>query len=178
MELKLQNNVFFTINKLNDRVNELQKQINELNIKLENSVSIERAHLLRIKNGDQLSDDYILNGRAYNDMSPEIAFDYYNQQDINYILLDVSEKGFSPISELPEAIKIPMHELNIRHKEIINKATPILVISENGTTSILACEFLNKMGFYNVNNISGGYKFWPGFRQKSQLTEQKESKSA
>jgi rhodanese-related sulfurtransferase len=44
----------------------------------------------------------------------------------------------------------------------------VLVISENGTTSILACEFLNQMGFYNINNISGGYKFWPGYRKIKQ----------
>ena len=165
MDKRLQKNVFFNINKLSERVNELQKQINELNERIETQTTVDRCHLLRVKNGDQLSDDYILNGRMYNDMSPEQAYDYYEQEDINYILLDVSDKGFQPVSELTEAIKIPLSELKIRHKEIINKATPVLVISETGTTSILACEFLNQMGFYNVNNISGGYKFWPGYKK-------------
>jgi len=166
MDNRLQKNVFFNINKLTERVNELQKQINELNERIDTQSVVDRTHLLRVKNGDQLSDDYILNGRMYNDMSPEKAFDYYGQEDINYILLDVSDKGFEPVSELSEAIKIPFTELKIRHREIINKATPILVISENGTTSILACELLNQMGFYNVNNISGGYKFWPGYKKE------------
>lgn len=174
MNLKLNNNVFVTINKLTERVSELQFQINELNMKLDTSLAVERSHLLRVKNGDRLSDDYILNGRFYNDMSPSQAFDYYQQENINFILLDVSNKGFNPVQELPESIKIPFNELAIRFKEIINKATPILVISEDGTKSILACELLNKMGYYNVNNISGGYKFWPAFK----TTQLKEARSA
>jgi rhodanese-related sulfurtransferase len=170
MDKRLEKNVFFNINKLNERVTELQKQINELNERLDTQSAVDRCHLLRVKNGEQLSDDYILNGRMYNDMSPEKAFDYYGQEDINYILLDVSEKDFHPISELPEATKIPFTELKIRYREIINKATPILVISENGTSSILACEFLNQMGFYNVNNVSGGYKFWIGYKKDQAYT--------
>ena len=50
--------------------------------------------------------------------------------------------------------------------EIQARTTPILIISEDGTKSILACEFLVKRGFYNCNNISGGYKYWYGFRLK------------
>ncbi len=167
MNQHLQKNVFFNINKLSERVNELQKQINELNEKLKTQTAVDRSHMMRIKNGDHLADDYILNGRMYNDMSPDKAYSYYEKDNINFILLDVSKKSYAPIEELPEAIKIPFNELNIRYKEIINKATPILVISEDGTTSILACELLNNMGYYNVNNISGGYKFWPGYKVES-----------
>ena len=171
MQEKLQSNVFFKINSLSNRVNELQKQINELNEKLDNSIEIERCHLLRIKNGDQLSDDYILNGRQYNDMTPDIAYEYYQQEDTNFILLDVSEKQFNPIEEIPEATKIPFDQLSNRYKEIVNRAVPILVISENGTSSILACELLNSLGYFNVNNVSGGYKFWKGYNQTKKNSE-------
>ena len=37
-----------------------------------------------------------------------------------------------------------------------------MIISENGLRSIQACEMLVKKGFFNINNISGGYEFWPG----------------
>ena len=74
---------------------------------------------------------------------------------------------YSPIEELPEAMHIPLEELNIRFTEISNKSTPVYIISENGVKSILACEILNECGYYNVNNISGGYKFWPGFRMNA-----------
>jgi rhodanese-related sulfurtransferase len=166
MNEKLQSNVFFNINDLKNQVKDLQSEVKDLGEKLEKSLAVERCHLLRVKNGEMLPDDYILNGRLYNDLSPEQAFQFYSKQNENFILLDVSEKSYHPSDEFPEAIKIPLEELPIRFKEIINKAVPILIISENGIRSILACEMLNQVGYYNVNNISGGYKFWPAFRQK------------
>lgn len=167
MDQKLQTSIFYNFNKLQDQVKELKKEVADLTEKYDKVMATQRCHMMRIKNGEKLSDEYILNGRLYNDYSPEAAFDYYNQADENYILLDVSEKGYEPPEELPEATKIPLSELPLRIKEISNKATPILVISEDGIKSILACETLNQFGFYNVNNISGGYKFWPAFRQKN-----------
>ncbi len=163
---KLQKNIFFNINKLNEKIVDLQTQIIELNAKVEKYQEIERCHLLRVKNGETLSDDYILNGRAYNDLSPEAALNFYQQNDTHFILIDVSQKGFQTKNEFEEAINIPFDELNFRYKEITNKSTPILIISEDGVQSILACEFLNQMGFYNVNNISGGHKYWPAQESK------------
>jgi len=167
MDQKLQNSIFYNFNQLQGQVKELKKEVQELTQKYERAMATQRCHIMRIKNGEMLSDEYILNGRLYNDYSPEAAFDFYNQYDENYILLDVSEKGYQPPEELPEATKIPLSELPLRAKEIINKATPVLVISEDGVNSILACEMLNQFGYFNVNNISGGYKFWPPFRQKA-----------
>lgn len=166
MDEKLQNSIFYNFNQLQNQVKELKKEVHGLTQKYERAISVQRCHIMRIKNGEKLSDEYILNGRLYNDYSPEAAFDFYNQYDENYILLDVSEKDYRPPEELLEAVKIPLKELPLRAKEIINKATPILIISEDGIKSILACEMLNQFGYFNVNNISGGYKFWPAFRQK------------
>ncbi len=166
MNSKLQSNVFFNINALQEQIVDLQLQIEGLNEKLEKSEKVNRFQMLRIKNGEEVSDDFIINSRKYLDLSPEKAFELYNRQDTNFIILDVSSKDFTPVSELPEALNIPVEELNIRFTEITNRATPIYVISEDGIKSILACEILNECGYYNVNNVSGGYKFWPGFRIK------------
>lgn len=163
---KLQDSIFYNFNQLQNQVKELQKEVVEITEKYEKAMAVQRCHMMRIKNGEKLSDEYILSGKLYNDYSPEAAFDFYNQADENYILLDVSEKGYEPPEELAEATKIPLSELPIRVKEISNKAVPVLVISENGVNSILACEMLNQFGFFNVNNVSGGYKFWPPFRIK------------
>jgi rhodanese-related sulfurtransferase len=155
---------------MSSQIRDLQEQIHELNSKLETFQEIKSAHIMRVKNGESLSDDYILNSRSYNDMSPESAHEYYQQKDTHFILLDVSSESFSPPEELPEATKIPIDELSFRYREIVSKTTQILIISEDGVSSIRACEFLNEMGFYNVNNISGGYKYWPEFQQaKTQL---------
>ena len=169
MKRKLENNLFKKIHQMSETIVDLQKQIIELNYKAEVYNDVQKCHLLRIKNGDSLTDDYIINTRLYNDMSPEVAYEYYNQKDTNYILLDVSSEDFSPKKNIPEATKIPYDELTLRYGEILNKSIPILVISEDGVKSILACNFLNEMGFYNINNISGGYKYWPWSINKVKL---------
>lgn len=165
MNPKLQNNIFFKLNEVMDRLDELEKRMNRLEKESSDEFEIQKCQIMRLKNGDFVSDDYILNGRSYNDLSPEKSWELYNKKDLDFILLDVSQKSFHPLEELPEAINIPLEELNLRARELVNKATRIFVISENGTRSILACEMLNKHGYFNVNNISGGYKFWPGFKE-------------
>lgn len=165
MNPKLQNNIFYKLNEMIDRIDELEKRLNRLEKATDDEFQVQKCQLMRVKNGDYLSDDYVLNGRSYSDLSPEAAWDLYNQRDLDFILLDVTQKSYYPMEELPEAINIPLEELNLRVREIVNKATRVIVISEDGTRSILACEMLNRHGFYNVSNISGGYKFWPGFRE-------------
>ena len=138
----------------------------ELEQKIEELIKIQRNHLVRIKNGEQVPDEFIENGRKYLDISPEKAWKLYHNKDYDFIFLDVSEKESNPKNKILEAIQIPWSEFEERFIEIQNKTTPILVISEEGTNSILACEFLAKHGFYNCNNISGGYLYWQGHQLK------------
>lgn len=163
---KLKNNIYHTFNLINSRLNHLEQKLAELDEKLDEVIRIERSNLVRVKNGEEVSDDFILKGRTYYDLSPEKAFELYNDPDKDFILLDVSAKDYHAFDALPEAIRIPLDELAIRQQEIKNKNVSIFVISENGVKSILACELLRRCGFYNINNISGGHKFWPGHKQQ------------
>lgn len=154
---------------MDDKVLDLKKQIQELkrqtillNKKVERLESLDRFHLMRIKNNDELSDQYILNGMEYLDLSPEKAYRIYNDIDKDFIVLDVSDKNYVPFKKLPESRFIPLEQLEDKVHEFTNKALCIFVISETGVRSILACKILNKAGFFNVNNISGGHKYWPG----------------
>ena len=126
--------------------------------------TLDRYHLLRVKNRDELSDQYITQAMGYLDLSPDKAYQTYNEQDKDFIILDVSAKDYVPYQNIKEAKKIPLEELaeNIHHFK--NKTQHILVISEKGVRSIHACRLLNEHGFFYLSNISGGYKFWPGFR--------------
>lgn len=148
-------------------INELQKQIEILKlrlIKLEKQRAqspLNRHHLVRVKNDEELSDEYILKAMGYHDLSPEKAYRLYEQSDIDFILLDVSDKDYVPFREFPESRKIPLEELSSRTHELKNKNQNIFVISEKGVRSILACHILNAHGFYYLSNISGGHKFWP-----------------
>lgn len=169
MAFGLTENIITSYKKLKDRINDLEDQIELLNEKLEKVSKINKVHLLRIKNDEEFSDDYIIKGTYYNDLSPEKAFEIYNQKDKDFILLDVSDSEYQPIADFPEVTRIPLEELAIRSNELPSKATSILIISESGVRSILASHKLYKLGFYNLNNISGGYKFWPGFNNLRSL---------
>lgn len=147
------------INSLEERINGLQSEIEQL--KNDNKKELQRikSNLLKVKNGDSLSSDQIINSFKYTDLSAAQALEIYNRINENFILLDVSAYDFEAPINLPEAIRISYEDLITKTHEFKNKAIRFLVVSEDGTKSILACELLFEAGFYNVNNISGGYKF-------------------
>lgn len=162
----LHNNALFKMNKIASKLESLESHIYKLEEKIDKAFAIQRNHLIKVKNHEELSDEFIQSGFAYSDLSPQKAWRFFNNHDLNFLFIDVSHKDHKPIIEIPELVKIPLEELSQRLNEISGKNVPILIISEDGTRSILACELLNKLDYYNVNNISGGYKFWPGIRLK------------
>ena len=157
MDLK----IFQMLEFINSRLNNIEKNISKIDEKLDFSITLQRNHLVRIKNGEEIDDNMILMGRPYNDINPQKAWGIYNNPNIDFFVLDVSQKTFTG-TRLKEAINIPLEELHVRFVEIPSKTVPVMIISENGLRSIQACEMLVKKGFFNINNISGGYEFWPG----------------
>ncbi len=157
MELK----IFQMLEFINSRLGNIEKNIARMEEKLDFSLMISRNHLIRVKNGEAIDDQMILMGRPYNDLSPNKAYAIYKNPSLDFIILDVSHKTFHPPVEIEGALRIPLEELNLRSIELPSKTLPILIMSENGLRSIQAAESLIKKGFFNVNNISGGYEFWP-----------------
>jgi rhodanese-related sulfurtransferase len=157
-------NVFGQLQNFERDISQLEGRILELETRIHKLLEIERNHLIRVKNKEEVSDEFILNGRTYLDLSPEKAWRLYRNPDFDFILVDVTSKDYQPRNRLPEALHIPWEEFAERFLEISSRTTPLLIISEDGTNSVLACEFLVKRGYYNCNNISGGYKCWKGFR--------------
>lgn len=162
MDLK----IFQMLEFINSRLSNIEKNISKLDEKLDFSITLQRNHLIRVKNGEDIEDQMILLGRPYNDLSPQRAFQIYSNPDLDFYLIDVSSKTYEAKIKIPEALKIPFEELNMRFTEIPSKTVPILIISENGLKSIQACELLVKKGFFNINNISGGYQCWPENKEK------------
>lgn len=158
------NNIFAQLQNFEEQIARLEEKILALEQKMAEQVKLERNHLIRVKNREEVSDDFIFYGRSYQDLSPDKAWKLYCDKDFDFIFLDVSHKDYEPVRDIPESVHIPWEELPERFMEIASKTTPILVISEDGTTSVLACEFLVKRGYFNCNNVSGGYKFWKGFQ--------------
>ncbi len=158
MDLK----IFQLLEHLNNRLSNIEKNIARIDEKMEFSVTLQRNHLVRIKNGHEIDDSMILLGRPYNDLSPQRAFQIYNDRDMDFLLLDVSNANFGNEERLKLSVNIALEELDSRYSEITSKTTPIMIISEKGLRSIQACELLVKKGYFNLNNISGGHEFWPG----------------
>lgn len=162
MDLKIYQMLEF----INSRLNNIEKNISRIDEKIDFSITLQRNHLVRVKNGEEIDDNMILMGRPYNDISPQKAWSIYNNPNVDFIVLDVTTKSYNG-KHLDDALHIPLEELHIRFVEIPSRTIPILIISENGLRSIQACELLVKKGFFNINNISGGYEFWPGKTEES-----------
>ena len=158
------NNVFAQLQDFERHIEALEERIYQLENRLETLIQIERNHLIRVKNNEEVSDEFLMYGRKYQDLSPEKASKLYSDKDYNFILIDVSARDYRPEQKIQEAIHIPWNEFPQRYKEIGSKVVPILIISEDGTNSVLACEFLVSKGYYNCNNISGGHKYWKGLK--------------
>lgn len=167
MDLK----VFQMLEYINNRLANIEKNITRIDEKLEYSIALQRNHLIRIKNGEDIDDSMILMGRPYNDLTPQRAFEIFNNPNMDFIVLDVSDRNYSKHEKLAGSIHIPVEELAHKYAEIQNKTTPIMVISEDGLKSIQACEILIKRGYFNINNISGGHAFWPGHAVKTELKQ-------
>jgi rhodanese-related sulfurtransferase len=166
MDLK----IFQMLEFINSRLSNIENKISRMDEKLDFSILLQRNHLVRVKNGEEIDDNMILMGRPYNDLTPQKAWNIYNNNDLDFILLDVSHKTQSKNSHrIEEALNIPIEELNVRFAEIPSKTIPIMIISEDGLRSIQACELLIKKGFFNINNISGGHAFWPGHSNRPDI---------
>lgn len=151
---------------INNRLTNIEKNISRIDEKLEFSIQLQRNHLIRVKNGEEIDDNTILYGRPYNDLSPQQAYNIYENHDADFILVDVSRPDYTPAHQLEGAIRIPLEELDRRYVEIHSRTLPVLLISEKGLRSIQASELLIKKGFFNINNISGGHEFWPASQEK------------
>lgn len=153
---------------INTRLNNIEQMMKDLVDKVDFSLAIQRNHLIRVKNGDYIDDNSLLMGRPYNDLKPNQAYEIYQNPDLDFIILDVSAADYSGPT-LPNSVRLPLEEIPQRYPEIQSKVTPILIVSESGLRSILACEQLIKRGYFNLNNISGGHQHWPGHK-KSELS--------
>jgi len=77
------------------------------------------------------------------------------------VVLDVREAAEFAFNHIPEAISIPLGELEDRLDEV-NKEKEIYVICRTGSRSDLASQKLAKNGFVNVKNVVPGMSNWTG----------------
>lgn len=77
------------------------------------------------------------------------------------VILDVRESAEYAFDHIPNAISIPLDELESRLNEL-NKEDALFVICRTGNRSDLASQKLAENGFTNVMNVVPGMSQWTG----------------
>ncbi|MBT2689720.1 sulfurtransferase TusA family protein [Bacillus sp. ISL-47] len=80
-------------------------------------------------------------------------------------ILDVRESAEYAFGHIPNAVSIPLGELEERFSEL-NPEEELHVICRSGSRSDLAAKKLTEKGFKNVVNVVPGMKDWTGPTQK------------
>ena len=75
-------------------------------------------------------------------------------------IIDVREAYEYQMGHVPEAVNLPLSELDARFQEL-DAAEEYHVICQSGARSAKACEFLSGKG-YQVVNVLGGTSAWRG----------------
>jgi rhodanese-related sulfurtransferase len=75
------------------------------------------------------------------------------------VLLDVRQDWETQLCRLPNAVHIPMEELELRVEEL-NAQDEIVVYCHSGVRSAAVAEYLRSLGFANVRNLTGGVDSW------------------
>ncbi len=146
------------------KLKNLEHKVFELEKQLIFFQSIINTNLIRIKNNQYISDQYILNMNPYIDISAYNAYELFLDENAQYWIIDVESKDYKRPVNLNSVIKIPLEDLEKSLDKIPSKTAPIYIISKDGIKSINACETLVKNHFYNCCNISGGYEKWPDIK--------------
>lgn len=104
---------------------------------------------------------FVLFGCAEADSSASITTDELKKEmknNENLVILDVRTEAelTSELRKIPEAIHIPLQEIESRYNELEKyKDKEIMIICRTGRRSGIACDFLKTKGF-NVKNVEGG----------------------
>ncbi|WP_174733478.1 sulfurtransferase TusA family protein [Mesobacillus harenae] len=83
------------------------------------------------------------------------------QSNESIVVLDVREEAEFAFNHIPNAISIPLGELEDRLDEL-NKEAQIFVVCRTGSRSDLAAQKLTEKGFANVVNVVPGMSQWTG----------------
>lgn len=97
---------------------------------------------------------------TFRDLDPQAAHDEL-QRDPELRILDVRTAEEHQFHRLPNAVLIPVQDLQLRIRELDADAR-WLVHCEHGVRSLHACEFLQQKGFSDLANLRGGLAHWAG----------------
>lgn len=118
-------------------------------------------HFIRKANPDEVKEDVSYPHTIQNDKLQKLIA---AKQDV--VILDVREPVEYAFGHIPNAINIPLGELNHRLNEL-NREDEVYVICRTGNRSDYACRILSEHGFINVKNVLPGMHQWEGPIEKN-----------
>ena len=83
------------------------------------------------------------------------------QSESGIVLLDVREAAEYAFNHIPNAISIPLSELELRLQEL-NQDQDIYIVCRSGNRSDMAANMLTANGFSRVTNVVPGMSQWTG----------------
>lgn len=81
------------------------------------------------------------------------------EPDIHALILDVRERDEFSVLRVPGAVLLPLSEL-ADGVERVPRDRPILVMCASGKRSLVAADHLERHGFSEVTNVTGGIIAW------------------
>lgn len=114
-------------------------------------------HYLR-KTTEVEKEEMIFSKTIDNEELTKKLLDYHTDQAI---LIDVREQAEYAFGHIPQAISIPLGEIDNR-KDELDKDKTIYVICRTGTRSGMVAQKLTDSGFENVVNVKPGMSEWQG----------------
>ena len=75
------------------------------------------------------------------------------------LLLDVRQDWETQLCRLPNAVHIPIEEIEYRTEEL-DPNTETVVYCHQGVRSAAVAEYLRQRGFRDVKNLAGGLDLW------------------
>lgn len=112
-------------------------------------------HYLRKSSGEETAE------RSYPHIAANALLEEKLKSGAPIVVLDVREAAEFAFKHIPNAVSIPLGELDQRLEEL-NKQDPIYVICRTGTRSDMAAQRLAASGFTSVLNVVPGMSGWSG----------------
>jgi len=97
--------------------------------------------------------------RRWTELGREEVLEFVDRVDPR--ILDVRTPGETRFGIIPGAVLIPLQELPARVEELPRDGRPTVVYCAHGVRSTYACDYLDRLDFPELYNLSGGVATWP-----------------
>ena len=146
---------------LEDALRHSRRLLTELEHEFGGQLTILREFVARMAEGGKVTADMIREGVAWRDVDPSNVAQMI--EDEQPILLDVRTPQEVALGYIPNAVLIPMEEIEQRLDEVPRPSDrPLLVYCAGGVRSAAICDYLAKEGWEDLCNLSGGIGSWSG----------------